>query len=199
VLSNERILGVIPNYQTVSDPTAPYAPLRVRDKWKLFVKETLDPYTFASAAAGAGISQWHNNDPKYGVGFTPYMQRFGAAQADITTQNFFSDAVLASWFHEDPRYFRQGPGRTVLHRIGYSLSRVVITRRDSGKDGFSFSGVLGTGLGIGLSNVYYPPASRTRGEMESRLVTSFASSALGNLLPEFWPDIKAKLSRFKHQ
>ena len=35
-------------------------------------------------------------------------------------------------------------------------------------------------MGIALSNVYYPPGSRTRGEMESRLVTSFSSSALGN-------------------
>jgi len=198
-LSNERILGVIPNFQTVSDPKVPYAPLRVRDKWLLFVKESVDPFTFASAAAGAGISQWHNNDPKYGIGFSAYMQRFGAAQADITTQNFFSDALLAPLFHEDPRYFRQGPTKTVLRRIAYSLSRVIVTRRDSGKDGFSFSGVLGTAMGIGLSNAYYPPGSRTRGEMESRLVTSFSSSALGNLLPEFWPDFKAKLARYKHQ
>jgi len=199
VLSNERILGVIPNFQTVSDPTVAYAPLRVRDKWMLFVKESVDPFTFGSAAAGAGISQWRNGDPKYGAGFSAYMQRFGAAQADMAAQNFFSDAVLAPLLHEDPRYFRQGPGKSVIHRIGYSLSRVVVTRRDSGRDGFSFSGVLGTAMGIGLSNAYYPPANRTRGEMESRLLTSFSSSALGNLLPEFWPDIKAKLARYRHQ
>ena len=78
-LSNDRILGIIPNFQTVNDPTKPYVPLRVRDKWLLFVKETVDPYTFASAAAGAGIAQWKNDDPKYGDGFRPYMQRFGAA------------------------------------------------------------------------------------------------------------------------
>ncbi len=83
VLSNDRILGVIPNYQTVEDPATPYTPLRVRDKWKLFVKETVDPYTFALAAAGAGISQWRNSDPKYGAGFEAFMQRFGAAQADF--------------------------------------------------------------------------------------------------------------------
>ena len=198
-ISNDRILGVIPNFQTVSDPTKPYVPLRVRDKWKLFVKETLDPYTFASEAAGAGISQWHNDDPKYGNGFKPYLQRFGAAQADMTSQNFFSDAILASWFREDPRYFRQGPGKSVIHRIGYSLSRVVVTRRDSGKDAFNFSNVLGTGMGIALSNAYYPPKSVSDKEMESRLITSFASSALGNLLPEFWPDIKSKLAKFKHR
>jgi hypothetical protein len=197
-LSNDRILGVIPNFQTVNDPSKPYRPLRVRDKWALFVKETIDPYTFFSAAAGAGISQWKNDDPKYGYGFKPWMQRFGAAQADISTQNFFSDALLASWFHEDPRYFRRGPASPVLHRVVYAVSRAVITRRDSGKDGFNFSGIVGMGMGIGLSNVYYPPKSVSRVEMESRLATSLAAAALGNLLPEFWPDIKAKLAHYRH-
>jgi len=153
-ISDERILHVIPNFQAVSDPTTPYVPLRVQDKWRLFVKETLDPFTFGSSAAGAALSQWHNTAPKYGEGTLPYFQRFGAAQADVTTQNFFSDAVLASLLHEDPRYFRKGPAFTILRRIGYAVSRVVITRKDSGRDGFSYSGVFGTGLGIALSNAY---------------------------------------------
>jgi hypothetical protein len=37
-ISDDRIFGVIPNFQTVSDPTKPYVPLRVRDKFTLFVK-----------------------------------------------------------------------------------------------------------------------------------------------------------------
>jgi hypothetical protein len=196
--SDDRILGIIPNFQTVSDPNKPYVPLRARDKWKLFMRETADPYTLISAAAGAAISQWHDDDPKYGAGFKPYMQRFGAAQADLTTQNFFSDAVLASLFHEDPRYFRKGPGTPVLHRIAYAMSRIVITRRDSGSASFNFSGVMGMGLGITLSNAYYPARSVNGVEMGSRLITSLTGAALGNLLPEFWPDVKGKLARYRH-
>jgi hypothetical protein len=198
-ISHDRILGVIPNFQTVSDPAKPYVPLRVREKWQLFVMGTVDPYTFASAAAGAAMSQAHNDDPKYGVGVKAYFQRFGAAQADFTTQNFFSDAVLASLLHEDPRYFRKGPGTPVMRRIAYSMSRVVITRRDSGKDGFNFSGILGMGMGIALSNAYYPPQSVSATEMGSRVATSLVSSSLGNLLPEFWPDVKAKLAHYRHR
>lgn len=198
-ISDERILGVIPNFQAVNDPATPYAPLRVRDKWKLFVKETVDPYTFASSAAGAALSQWHNGDPKYGQGTQAYFQRFGAAQADVATQNFFSDAVLASVLHEDPRYFREGPSHSVLHRIGYATSRVVITRKDTGRNGFNFSGILGMGLGIVLSNAYYPPASVNADEMGERTATSLSAAALGNLLPEFWPDVKGKLDRFRHR
>jgi len=200
-LGDDRILGIIPNYQTVSDPALPYVPLRVSQKWLLFVKETVDPYTFASAAAGAGLSQWGNGDPKYGPGFRPWLQRYGAAMADVTAQNFFSDAVLASAFHEDPRYFRKGPGSPVFHRVAYAISRVAITRRDagqdSGKDVFNFSGIVGMGMGIGLSNAYYPAGSRNGGEMGSRIATSLAATAFGNLLPEFWPDIKSRLTRWR--
>jgi hypothetical protein len=172
--------------------------MRARDKWKLFVKESVDPFAFFSAAAGAGISQWHNEDPKYGIGFSPYLQRFGAGQADLTSQNFFQDALLASWFHEDPRYFRRGPGSTVPRRIGYAVSRVAITRRDSGKDTFNFSGILGMEMGIALSNAYYPPKSVVGSEVAYRTFTSLLASALGNLLPEFWPDIKEKWAHYKH-
>ena len=198
-ISNERILGVIPNFQTVSDPGKPYAPLRVRDKWRLFVKETVDPYTFATAAAGAALSQIDNDDPKYGVGGKSYLQRFGAAQADLTAQNFFSDAVLASLFHQDPRYFRKGPGSSVRNRIAYAMSRIVITRTDSGHESFNFSGIMGMGMGIALSDAYYPRRSVGGGELESRLITSLSAAALGNLLPEFWPDVREKLARFKRK
>ena len=198
-ISNDRIFGVIPNFQTVSDPNQTYEPLRMRDKWKLFVKESVDPFTFASAAGGAALSQIDNDNPKYGYGVKPYLQRFGAAQADITTQNFFGDAVLASLLKEDPRYFRKGPSSPVVKRVGYALSRVVVTRRDSGRPIFNFAGVIGMGMGIALSDAYYPRPSVGGGELESRIITSLAASALGNLLPEFWPDIKQKLSRHKRQ
>jgi hypothetical protein len=197
-LSHERILGVIPNFQTVNDPNVPYKPLRAHDKWMLALKESADPYSFGSAAAGALLSQWHDSAPKYGHGAGPYFERFGAAQADMTSQNLFSDAILASLFHEDPRYFRMGPQRKIVIRVIYALSRVAIIRRDSGKEGLSYSGIGGTVLGIALSNAYYPASSVNGGEMESRLATSFSASALGNLLPEFWPDVKAKLARLKH-
>src|SRR5579871_3997407 len=108
-LHHDHILGVIPNYQTVTDPHRRVQPLTVKQKFRLFAKETLDPFVEVEAAAGAAISQSDNDDPKYGFGSRAYAQRFGAAVADISSQNFFSDAVMASLLHEDPRYFRMGP------------------------------------------------------------------------------------------
>ena len=194
---DEHILGIIPNYQTVSDPHAPVSALTVKQKFNLFAKETFDPFTPAAGAAGAAISQSDNDDPKYGYGSRAYAQRFGAALADITSQNFFSDALMASVLHEDPRYFRIGPEFTFWHRVGHAVARVAVTRTDSGKATFNYAGILGIGMGIALSNAYYPPASVNGAEMGKRFGTSLAAAALFNILPEFWPDIRQKIFRRK--
>ena len=54
-------------------------------------------------------------------------------------------------------------------------------------------------MGIALSNADYPPKSVNGDEVAYRTFTSLSATALGNLLPEFWPDIKAKLARYRHQ
>jgi hypothetical protein len=195
--TDQRILGVIPNYQTVSNSQQSVSPLSVKQKFGLFAKETFDPFIVVSSAAGAALSQAHNDHPQYGQGSGPYAERFGAAVADVTTQNFFSDAVLASLLHEDPRYFRKGKEYRFWPRLGYAVSRVVITRTDAGKRSFNYSGVFGMAMGIALSNAYYPARSVNGSVDVTRLGTSLVSAALSNILPEFWPDIRQKFFRHK--
>jgi len=194
---SRRIFGVLPNFLTVSDPKRPTEPLTFGQKFMLFAKQTYDPVTILSAAAGAGLSQAQNGDPKYGTGGGAYAQRFGAAMADISSQNFFGGVLLAQAFHEDPRYFRRGPQYGKWNRLGYAVSRVVITRTDRGTDRFNYSGILGMSMGIALSNAYYPDASVNGTEVASRFGTSLLASALYNILPEFWPDIRQKLLHHK--
>ena len=192
-------MGVIPNFATVSDPNEKVGRLTSREKFKLFAKESIDPYTMASAAAGAALSQASNGTPQYGNGMGPYAQRVGAAFMDMTTQNFFSDFFLSSVLHEDPRYYRMGPGHSIPRRIYYSLTRMVITRTDKGTERFNFSGVGGMAMGIALSNAYYPDKSVSGPVTGGRFYSSMTSSALGNLLPEFWPDFKQKLDQWRHK
>jgi hypothetical protein len=196
--ADDRIFGVIPNFLTVEAPDSHVAPLTARQKLALTARSTFDPFTFFGSALGAAGSHISQGDPKYGQGKAAYFQRYGAALADMATQNFFSAGLLAPLFHEDPRYFRLGPQSPFLHRVGYALTRSVIGRTDAGKNRISYSSILGTMMGIGLSNAYYPPASRNGREMGERLYTSFSSGAVNNLLPEFWPDIKQKWRQWKH-
>lgn len=191
-LNTNRIMGVIPDFQTVRDPNAVVVPLTPKQKWALALQETVDPFNIASAAMTAGFSQGGNETPKYGEGGSAYGKRFGAALADFGTQNFFSAGLLACLLHQDPRYYRKGPGTGVLKRVVYSASRVVITRTDSGATAFNTSSVLGTAMGIAASNLYYPAASVRGSVMLGRLNTSFTGGIMGNLMSEFWPDIQKK-------
>jgi hypothetical protein len=195
-LNHDRIMGVIPNYQTVNDATPATPPLTPKQKWLFFLEETRDPFNIAAAALSAGLSQADNQTPKYGEGGVAYAQRFGAALGDFTSQNLFSDALLACLFHQDPRYFRKGPQSRFLPRVAYSLSRIAVARQDSGRETFNASGVFGMMLGIGTSNLYYPSVSRRGTVMAARLGTSLSGWAIGNVAAEFWPDIHRKFFQY---
>ena len=197
-LNDRRIFGVIPDYQTVPDSTVPVAPLTGKQKWALALKETVDPFNVLNAALGAAFSQRGNQTPKYGEGGTAYAQRFGAAFADFGTQNFFSAGVLATILHQDPRYYRKGPGTGVAKRVVYSVSRLVIARQDSGATAFNASGVFGMMMGIAASNLYYPAASVRGSVMAGRISTSFTGGVMGNLMSEFWPDLQKKFFHKRH-
>jgi hypothetical protein len=190
VFNEDRILGVMPDYQTVRDTTRAVAPLTVKQKWILAVKQTDDPFNIATAFLTAAESQGGNQTPKYGEGWANYGRRLGAAQLDFATQNFFSAGVLATLLHQDPRYFRRGPQSRFLPRILYSIGQLVIARQDSGRQAFNASNIGGTAMGIAASNLYYPAASRNGTVMFGRIWTSLMGGAVGNLMSEFWPDVQ---------
>jgi len=191
-LNEGRILKVIPDYQTVQDTSHPIAPLTAAQKWNLSWREATDPFNIASAAMTAAFSQHHNQTPKYGEGWPNYGKRFSAAIADFGTQSFFSAGVFATLLKQDPRYFRKGPGAGVLARAFYSVKRLVVCRNDAGRPVANASNLLGMSLGIAVSNLYYPAASRTGPVMAGRIETSLFGGLTGNLLSEFWPDIQRK-------
>src|SRR5215471_10395656 len=98
------------------------------------------------------FSQLTQTDPRYGKGSLAFAKRCGASMADIVTENFFGDFVVASAFHEDPRYRRKGPGRSLVYRAGYAISRALVIRKDTGGNSFNFDNVLGSALSTGFSN-----------------------------------------------
>lgn len=168
------------------------------EKWRHFVHETSSPLVGAAVAFDATFSQITQTDPKYGVNRIAYAERFGASAADIVTQNFFGDFIVASAFHEDSRYFRKGPRHSVLYRVGYAISRAVVIRKDTGGNTFNFDNVLGSAMSTGFSNIYYPPASRTGRAILMHFWIDVADNGFVNLGPEFWPDFRRKILRRHH-
>jgi hypothetical protein len=65
----------------------------------------------------------------------------------------------------------------------------VITRTDTGRSTFNWSGVLGGLMAEGLANSYLPDAERTTGTTFSRFGVRIGFSALDNVVKEYWPTI----------
>jgi hypothetical protein len=186
---------------TIVQSAASLPAASVSEKWDLFFSETASPFTLAAAVFNATISQMTRSAPLYGrhpwkEGAFP--KRAGASLGDIVSQNFFGDFLLASAFHEDTRYVRMGPSRKTWSRVGYAISRSVITRTDAGDPTFNFSNVLGSAMSAGLSNAYYPPVSRTTSVSLTNVGTSIAGSGLANLMPELGPDVGQWIKKRLH-
>jgi hypothetical protein len=161
-------------------------------KFKLFGYNTVNPFPIASAAAIAGVSQARNSNPGYGQGGEGYGKRFGAAYANNASTQFFGTFLYPTLFRQDPRYFRKETG-SAGSRIGYSLTRLFVTRTDSGRSAPNISLWLATASSAALSNTYYPAGNRSAGDAADRFGISFGTQAGFNLLKEFWPDIKRKV------
>jgi hypothetical protein len=164
-----------------------------RKRWDNFLHETASPLTAGGGAFNAAFSQLTDTDPRYGTNGDAFAKRLGASYADIAAENFFGDFLMASAFHLDPRYYRKGAGHSLLYRFGYAISRAVVMRKDDGSNGFNFDNFFGSALSAGFSNLYYPPASRTRGAIMSHFAIDVADNGFVNLAPEFWPDFRRKV------
>jgi hypothetical protein len=179
-----------------SDPQAPpapeLAPPSVSEKWNNFLSETLSPLTLVASSIDSTVSQLTRSAPLYGRHFWhhgAFAKRFIATVGDYSSENFFSDFLLASALHEDTRYRRMGPAHGFWHRMGYAISRAVVTRTDSGTGTFNWANVVGCAMSAGLSNAYYPPVSRTASVASVNWGTNIAGAGLTNIAPEFGPDV----------
>jgi hypothetical protein len=193
--SNHRLFGTLPDFLTVEN-VGHVPPLTTKQKFDATSRSTFDWGQYLFCAGLAGIGQAQNADPSYGQGTLGYAKRFGLAFADLTTENFMTTAIVPSLLHQDPRYYRMGKGN-VLHRMGYSVSRIFVTRSDTGHAQFNFSEIGGAMAAAGLYNAYHPSSDRTVGDTLSSWVWQVGYDTVFIEVREFWPDIRRKFRRAK--
>ena len=188
----KHILGVVPNYMTVNEPSKTFEPLTPRQKFIQANHDTFDPFNWVLAGVYAGIYQWQDDYPQWKQGGAAYAKRYGATFADGALSSYLSEGVLPTLLHEDPRYFRLGEG-SKLHRAFYAMTRVLITKTDAGTSRFNNSEIEGNLIAASLGNLYYPSANRTVGDTFEKFAISVVSDSGFNVLREFWPDMRRKV------
>ncbi len=194
---DRRIFGVLPNYRT-ADATVPFTPITTRHKFYIAAKDSFDYPVYLTAALFAGYYQLDNENPSFGQGLKGYARRLATSYADQAVGNLMTEAIFPSLLHEDPRYFRVGSsGGSKGRRTRYAITRVFVVRTDKGGSAFNFSEWLGNGSAVAISNLYYPGDTRNFSDNLQKLGIAVGTDAFSQVLKEFWPDIKRKLTRKK--
>lgn len=194
--SNDRLFFALPNFLTLESADQ-VPPLTTKQKFAVVTRSSFDYIQVPWYAFLAGVSQAENSEPGYGQGAAGYGKRFGSAAADGTIENYFTSAILPSVFHQDPRFYQLGKGG-FWHRTFYAMSRIVVTRSDSGSSQFNASEVFGSAIAASISTYsYHPHADKTVSNTASVWGSQIAYDTATIVLKEFWPDIRRKLTH-KH-
>lgn len=187
--SNDRIFWTMPNFLTMEN-AASIPPMTAKEKFKVTARGVFDPFEFILTGFVAGLNQAADSNPTYGQGMQGYGNRYGTAYGDNFIENFMSAAVLPSLLHQDPRYYQLGHGGA-LRRTAHALSRVFVTRSDSGQTQPNYS-ELGGAFGAAAISIYayHPHSERGIGDIVSVWGTQISWDAATYVLKEFWPDLR---------
>jgi hypothetical protein len=192
--SNDRLFFALPNFLSVEN-AADAPPLTAARKFEVTARSAFDPVNFAWFGLLAGMGQAENSEPGYRQGWTGYEKRYAAYMADGVIENFSTQAVLPALLHQDPRFFQSGQGG-FWRRTRYAVTRIFVTRTDSGKAQFNYSEILGSAAAAGISTYsYHPKGDRTVVNTASVWGSQVGYDALTYVIKEFWPDLRRKLNK----
>jgi hypothetical protein len=188
------VLGVLPNFRSTNSGDE-FKPLPAKAKWLIGFKDSFYYTVYLVSGLFAGLGQLDGNHPQFGQGVEGYAKRYVTSYADQAIGNIMTESLFPVMLHEDPRYFRQQTG-SVRSRLGSAVAQIFVTRTDSGGRQFNFSEIVGNGVAAGLSDLYYKD-SRNFSSTGEQWFTAVATDTFSNVLKEFWPDIKRRMTK-KH-
>ena len=192
----KRILGIIPNFRAVSANTN-LPPLRFKNELWLATQDTFDYSDVIFVGGLAGISMAGNSQPSFRQGAAGYGRYYWHVFVDGAIENYMTEAIVPAATKEDPRYYTLGKGG-FFKRSGYAISRLFITRTDSGGRTFNLSEVVGAGAAAGIGNLYYRSESNEFVKTYQRWGTQVGLDGVFDVLKEFWPDIDQAVFRGKY-
>jgi len=177
----QRVLGVLPNFYTSYQWDA--APLSTRQKFKLTTRALTDPVFLGTTAITAGIQQARNDIPEYGGGAGGYWTRYAAAYGDAVIGRYVGSAILASVFHQDPRYFVMTNGRWE-RRAFHAIASTVIQRGDNYHWQPAYSHLFGSAVSGLITSTYHPNSNPGKAVLNTTIL-DLGNKAANNLIREF--------------
>lgn len=183
-LPHKRALFLFPGFDVVQQTSSPIPPLRAHQKYELAFRTTAD----VSLLFRAGITSVYDHavgvGPFYGPGGKGFAQLYGYNAANLASGFIFSDAVIPSLAHPDPRYFRKGAG-TAKSSIWWALRSEFVAVSDQGRQMPNYGNMIGLGMSTVLSNAYLPRQNVSVGNTFEGYGIKLARTWGFNILHEF--------------
>jgi hypothetical protein len=183
----KRILWIVPNFRAVSAGTR-LPKQSVKDKFETAALDSFDYSSFVFAGIQAGISQATDAYPEFHQGAAGYGRYYWHTFADQADENLWVEGILPSVLHEDARYYTLGHGGFVKRGF-YAVTRIIVTRTDSGGETFNASEVFGAGTAAAISSTYYPSRYQNWTKIGQRWLTNVLIDGGTFGAKEFWPDV----------
>jgi hypothetical protein len=123
-------MGILPNFTAVDSNT--YLPrLFTGEKFNIAAHDSVDYSSFLLVGVLAGKGLYSNTIPAFGTGPSGFRRYYWREFTDQVSGTFFTEAILPTLTHEDPRYYTLGKNG-FFKRVSYAVSRSFITRNDRG-------------------------------------------------------------------
>jgi hypothetical protein len=184
-----EIRGALYGEISAREPAAGSVPMSAGEKFRFFLdKSFLSISPYAISLASGALGEYVDNDRGRASGAGDYiadsLTRAARSHAFRTTANFFNKFLYPVTLGQDPRYHRSDKV-TVGEKIGYALSRLVITRGNGGGDQFNASLILGGLTAAAISNAWERKERRNLPDSLRRFGIYMGVSAITNIFREF--------------
>jgi hypothetical protein len=193
----KRILGIMPNFRSVSSGSKPPPP-----GWKynftVATHQSLDYSTFIFLGLTSVSAEGMDSHPALGKGIGGFYNYTWRGFLDKTDNTYLSAWLLASALHEDTRYYALGSPHHIITRALYVISRQAVARTYEGSDTPNIAGLTGKVLTQVISRGYYPSSATDFNALAIKFGYSVMRDVGFSAIREFYPDIAAHYIR-KHR
>ncbi len=167
-------------------------PLTPFGKARLAFDDVKSPFNLLTIVGTSAYTIGRDAHTGYGPGMKGFGYNLGVSLSQDATGEFFGTFLVPVIFHQDPRYFRW-PHATFHRRLLHVIEHEVIARGDNGHRMLNYSNLLTSPVTAQIANLYVPGIGTNVPDTTKRIVISFASEPIGNLVAEFLPDVASRI------
>jgi hypothetical protein len=168
------------------------APLTVRDKGELAIRDVVDPFNLITIAGASAITIAANSHTVYGPGFAGFGKLTGYSFAEDAMGEGIGTFAIPSLVHQDPRYHRM-PDKPFGRRLLHAVAHTVVSQHDDGRLMPNYATLIGYPLGTELCDLYVPGLRTSLPATGERAAVGLATNPIGDIVAEFLPDIARRI------